>query len=468
MSRYLISALEQALWSLLNFGVNLLLIRFVAPDQYGAFVFWAACGFVLSSVQNALTVCHLQVLPPGEGGDPERLPVERLMHAVNLVFLLVVGLGCLAGALVYRQADSPYGALASVLFVPAYLLQQYVRALAFSRGRAGVAATQTAAVFLLVVVLLGGAMAIHEALDANRIMLCLGGAYAAVGLGGGLWAMAGQGRLAGPRELLGYGAYARQSGWIFLGVSSTELLTRFYVFVVAGWFGAAALASLSATQQLLRPIPLLASSWAMVARADLVRRRETGDWGGFSRIVLLALGGGLVVAAAWVAIIFEAWPLITTHLFGGKYGDDGWMVLLWGVAAAIGFGQVVVSAALQSLKAFRALALANAAASVVAAIAILLIMRGLVLIRQGLTARPGEDHSALPLAVFLGSFPLLFFVHNWMESSYFTANAMFGTIILLVGIDIDMRYAPRLVVPPKALRALALSEPKLLPPTWRP
>jgi O-antigen/teichoic acid export membrane protein len=377
MSRYLISALEQALWSVLNFGVNLLLIRFVPPDQYGAFVFWASCGFVLSSVQNALTVCHLQVLPPGDGRSPERLPVERLMHAVNLVFLLTVGLGCLVGALAYLRAGSPYGALASAVFVPAYLLQQYIRALAFSRGRVGVAATQTGLVFLLVVALLGGAMALHQALNADRVMLCIGAAYAVVGVAGALWATAGQGRLADLGELATYGAYARQSGWIFLGVSSTELLTRFYVFVVAGWYGPAALASLSATQQLLRPIPLLASSWAMVARADLARRREAGDWGGFARIVLLALAGGVVVAGVWTFGIVEAWPLVAAHLFGGKYGDDSWMVLLWGASAALGFGQVVVSAALQSLKAFKALALANAAASVAAAGMVLLMMRAL-------------------------------------------------------------------------------------------
>jgi O-antigen ligase len=95
-------------------------------------------------------------------------------------------------------------------------------------------------------------------------------------------------------------------------------------------------------------------------------------------------------------------------------------------------------------------------------------LRGLTLIRQGLTANTLAEQDALPLSLFLGTFPLLFFVHNWMESSYFNANAMFGILILLVGIDIDMRYAPRPATPPKALRALALSEPRLLPPTWRP
>ncbi len=374
MSRYLISALEQALWSVLNFGVNLLLIRFVAPDQYGGFVFWASCGFVLSSVQNALTLCHLQVLAPGDGRDPARAPVERLMAGVNLVFLVVVSLACLAGALVWRADGSPYGAVAAALFTPAYLLQQYVRGLTFSRGRPGVAAIQTGAVFVLVTALLGEALLTHAALDANAILLRLGLAYAACGIGGTLWAQQG---LPGLKTLATYGGYARQSGWIFLGVSSTELLTRFYVFVVAGWFGPVALAALSATQQLLRPIPLLASSWTMVARSDLARRRDQDQWPAFMRTVAIAVASGLIIAAGWSAIIWAAWPLVTAHLFGGKYGEDGWMVLLWGVGAAVAFGQTVVSAALQVLREFKALALANTAASLVAAGAILLVIRSM-------------------------------------------------------------------------------------------
>jgi O-antigen/teichoic acid export membrane protein len=377
MSRYLISAVEQALWSVLNFGVNLLLIRFVAPDQYGAFVFWASCGFVLSSLQNALTVCHLQALAPGEGLDPKRLPVERLMHGVNAVFLMMTALACLGGAMAWRSVGSPYGALAAALFVPAFLLQQYLRALAFSRGRADMATGQTAGVFVLVALLLGEVLLRGERLDADGILWRLGVAYGVTGALGAIWALRGQGGRLRRHELKAYGDYVRQSGWVFLGVSSTELLTRFYVFVVAGWFGAAALAALSATQQLLRPVPLLAMSWSMVARNDLARRRDQEAWSDFVRILAVAMGGGLAVAAVWTLILHLTWPMIATHLFAGKYLADGWMVALWGVSAALTLGQTVVSTGLQVLRAFKPLALANGAASLVAAAGILLIMRGL-------------------------------------------------------------------------------------------
>lgn len=69
------------------------------------------------------------------------------------------------------------------------------------------------------------------------------------------------------------------------------------------------------------------------------------------------------------------------------------------------------------------------------------IARGLGLLRGSLGNPTVEHREALPHALFLAVFPLIFFVHNFMESSYFSANAMLGILILLFGVDIDMRHA---------------------------
>jgi O-antigen/teichoic acid export membrane protein len=402
MSRYLISAVEQALWSLLNLGVNLLLIRLAAPAEYGVFAFWANCGFVLASLQNALTVAHLQVLAPSAVTSEPRRTVEAIMHAVTLPFLVAVGLCALAGALVLRHGGSLLGAPAAGLYLPAFLLQQYIRALAFARGRAATAAVQTSLALVAALVLLGLALA-GGALKAEQILLYLGLAYAVIGLAGAGWAMRGQ--LSGLhwRRLGEFRTYVVHSGWMFLGVSSTELLTRFYAFVVTGWYGPVALASLSATQQLLRPVPLLAASWSLVARTDLARRRDAGDWLGIGRITALVTLAGLVIAGAWALMIFAGWDLISTHLFSGKYANDGWMVLIWGVSGAISFGQVVVSSSLQTLRAFKPLALANAAASVVAAGAILVIMRLVGYRGAVIGTAVGQMLELVVMAVMLGA-----------------------------------------------------------------
>ncbi len=375
MSRYLTSAIEQALWSLMNLGVNLLLIRIAAPDQYGAFAFWANVAFVLSSLQNALTLTHVLVLPPGTKLDPARLPIEQLMHAVTGLFWLATGLVILAFSAAMSLSGHELGTPAAALFVPAFLIQQYFRTLAYSRGEARDALFQTLGIFVLAFVLVGGGAAIFVHLSADAILLMLGGAYGMVGLAAGRVAIRGQDIQFRWARLAGFRAYIAQSGWLFLGVSTTEILTRFYAFAVAGSFGAAALASLSATQLFLRPVPLLGTSWGLIARSDLVKRKERADWGGFTNMVLVALGLGLVVAVVWAGLVFEVWGQISSLMFKGKYADDGWMVLLWGVSTALSLAQMVISIPLQVMQAFKPLAIANTIASAVAALAILGAMR---------------------------------------------------------------------------------------------
>jgi O-antigen/teichoic acid export membrane protein len=296
------------------------------------------------------------------------------MHAVNMITLAASAVGVLIAALALQAKGSPVGAPAAALFVPAFLAQQYVRALAFSRGMPKTAMIQTGAVLVLAMLLLAVGQAVASPLSANMVLILMGAAYGAVAAAGYILATRGQGGEAW-NQLKAYGAYARQSGWVFLGVTTTEVLTRFYAFIVAGAHGPAALAALTATQLLLRPIPLLAASWGMVARNDLVRRRDGGDWGGFKLIIALALAGGLVLSLAWTGMVYLAWTTICRLLFHDKYAGDGWMVLLWGLSALFAFCQLAIGSGLQVLRAFKPLALANAAAALVAVAGILLAMR---------------------------------------------------------------------------------------------
>jgi O-antigen/teichoic acid export membrane protein len=264
---------------------------------------------------------------------------------------------------------------AAALFLPAFLLQQYVRALAFSRGRADAAAVQTGLVLLIAAPALAFLAHGSRPMSADAILQVMAAAYGLVGVASAARAMAGQFRGPVPR-LRDYIPFAHQSGWIFLGVTSTELLARFYAFVVAATDGPAALAMLAAAQLLLRPIPLLASSWSMAARSDLAQLRDAGRWDRFVRTLCMALAGGAVAALVWTLTVRLSWDLLAEHVFAGKYAGVGWMVLIWGVSSALSFGQVVLSSGLQVLRAFKRLALANGVASLVAAGAILLMIRG--------------------------------------------------------------------------------------------
>lgn len=70
------------------------------------------------------------------------------------------------------------------------------------------------------------------------------------------------------------------------------------------------------------------------------------------------------------------------------------------------------------------------------------MLRGVLLLRDEATAWP-TDRRGLAAAMALGIFPLLMFGHNWLESSYWTANAIFGSLILMVGIQMDLTWSKR-------------------------
>lgn len=254
----------------------------------------------------------------------------------------------------------------AALYVPAYLLQQYVRLTCFSRGEGRIATIQTGLVLLAGIGLLAVAATMFRPLTALHVLGAMALAYGAVGAAG-LWrASRGLGQRL-HRALPAYLAYVRQSGWLFLGVSSTEVLARFYVFAVGAAHGPAALAALSFTQTFLRPAPLLATAWSLAARNDLVARRDQANARGFAILLVVAALAGLVFTGLWTLAMEAAWPFITGLLLEDRYAEARGLVALWGLSAAFSFLQTIASTGLQVLRAFKVLALSNAAASIVAA-----------------------------------------------------------------------------------------------------
>ena len=73
------------------------------------------------------------------------------------------------------------------------------------------------------------------------------------------------------------------------------------------------------------------------------------------------------------------------------------------------------------------------------------ILGGLAMIREARLGAGPAARLGLPFAMFLGLFPVMFFIHNWMESSYFLADSAYGLIILIVGLYIDARDRPAAV-----------------------
>lgn len=71
------------------------------------------------------------------------------------------------------------------------------------------------------------------------------------------------------------------------------------------------------------------------------------------------------------------------------------------------------------------------------------IGRALADLRWSLLLPPSTRGPDWPAALMLALFPVLIFVHNFMESTLFVANEVFGSLILLIGVEIDRRRRGR-------------------------
>jgi O-antigen ligase len=69
------------------------------------------------------------------------------------------------------------------------------------------------------------------------------------------------------------------------------------------------------------------------------------------------------------------------------------------------------------------------------------IVCGAKLLRGALRPTEGVWSDGVGAGLALGLFPLIIAFHNLMESSLFTANSVFGALVVIIGVDLELRAA---------------------------
>lgn len=374
--RYVVSLVEQGLGSVLTFGVNLWLIRNGAASSYGVYVFWLAVAWMLGTLQGTLAITHLFKLPAASNGLAARREPERFLLTVMLGLCVLAAAGVLAGnaALAIGASQSGLAEPGAVLFTPAFLLFQFVRAFAFSRQRPNAAAVLSASVLAVAGMGLWADLALGHTPDAGRVLTIVGLAYAIPSGAVLLYLLAGLRPMLGVSALRAHVAILRGSGWLLLGAGSGEVTSRLSSFAVVGRYGADALGALAAVQVVIRPAWLLSAAWTSIGFPAI-----SAAWSRRDRpAVLRQIGAGAAVTTAaslmWSGVVLLAWPWISGLLYHGRYADPGWLVVLWGANVVLGSVAVTLNTAVLSVGAFRPLAVLDlvAAVMVVASLPVLL------------------------------------------------------------------------------------------------
>jgi O-antigen/teichoic acid export membrane protein len=288
------------------------------------------------------------------------------------------------------------------LFIPAFLLYQFVRAFAFSRGRVVLAAGLTGAVMIASALGLACDAWAGFRPDATRVLLIVGAAYGVCAVAV-LWLLdPGIRPIVHASGLRRYAHYLRGSGWLMLGAGSAEVTSRLYGFMVVSWFGTQALARLSAVQVVVRPAWMLSSAWTSIGFPAMATQRAAGDQSGLIGTMLRGAAMAAAGSAVWSGIVIVAWPWISSALYRGQYADIGHLGWFWGGNVVLGSIAVALNTAMLVLGQFRLLALIDLAGAVICSASILLLLAHFDYTTSILGTMAGQATQIVLMAIVLG------------------------------------------------------------------
>ena len=283
---------------------------------------------------------------------------------------MLSALGVAVGDWVLALSGSELASPGAVVFIPAFLLFQYVRAYAFSRQRPLVAACLTGGILAAAIVLLGGDFLLGFRPDAERVLFLTAAAYGGCSIVVLLVLLAGMLPMLELGEIRRYLGVLRGSGWLILGAASGEVTSRLYSFAVVGRFGTGALASLSAVQVVIRPAWMLSAAWSSIGYPQIAARYADGDRAGLVRAMLIGATLSTAGSFVWSAMVIAGWPWISGVLYHGRYEAIGPLGYFWGANVMLGSIALALNVALLALGEFKRLAMLDLAGAVVTCVAI--------------------------------------------------------------------------------------------------
>lgn len=341
-----VSAIDQALLSLLNFCMAVALLHIAGDNEYGLYCQLIALQALFSPVHAGLFVSAYLALAPRMRGVRlvhYRTSMARAEIVLSLISVALVSLAVFYGAHLFGVSL----AWATVLAFGSSLLGLWWRE--FSRQMCFASLSYAGALRIDVTYVALAAVGIAAAfalgsLGTTMTLLCLGVAGCVASIGPLLLsarAPSPTARGVGRSLALSW----RVGLWDTLGSVVTWGYGQSYVYFAALHGGLSAAAEVSAGRLLATPLLLLWTSYANVLRPSAARLMVAGDHVGVSRLarrsVLLVVGVSVVYAATIGATL----PIIRDTVFKGSFPDLASVTFAW-VAYAMLTGLTTVAASL--------------------------------------------------------------------------------------------------------------------------
>ena len=373
-ARYTAAVGAQALVSGFHFALNLVLVRQIAPYDYGVFAFAFVLAMFAQAINNALISTPLTVYTPVIKDAAERSRQESMLSVVNLMFcavLFTIGLAYIP----FSELNAT--TIASIsLFVAMYAARQYSRSFGYARLRPLVTAAGDTTYMLSGTAILATLITLDSSPQVSLILIALALAN--------FIAICVETALLHGRDVLalfkghwrGYGMIWEQSRWALAGAVTTLLMGQAHSLIVVKSHGPAAFAPLAAGAVLFGPVRVALMTWQNMVKPEMAVALSEHRYDAVRSQMKRATISMVIAMVIVVGGLVLFWSWIDGFLYEKRYADQpmAWIVALWALITVCSASYTPVSAALQALKNFRALAMGSIYASVIAAIAVLLLL----------------------------------------------------------------------------------------------
>ncbi|MHA1565520.1 MAG: lipopolysaccharide biosynthesis protein [Alphaproteobacteria bacterium] len=375
VQKYLLTFCNQGLLSLLNFALNIVLVRAWVPADYGIFALTIVVALTFEVLQNALINAPLSVHVPALNRHAPRAVMEIMLSTISAMLAVVAFFGGLGlGLLVFSEAQYPLLTAFGVgAFMGTQLLRVYGRAYLFAQLRPSMVAISD-----LTYVAVGATMVVSIWLMPDAVVP---GTIFGILAGANLVALFFSFTVAGVkmrltarwRVLRRYRESWKDSRWALAGVITTSVQSRAHVLVVTMAFGEAVFAALAAGAILFGPIRLVLQAWGMITRPFLARAVSRND---IEEIVMtnrISLAAVMAGYAVFISLLYVFWDIAEAQLYAGKYEDMEVIVVLWAIVTLLFAGRALLAVPLQAMRQFKRLAYATALGAVVSLASVIVL-----------------------------------------------------------------------------------------------
>lgn len=353
-----IGAVDQALLSVLNFGIGLTFIRVSSKSEFALYTLMATALLLFQSTQNAIINAPAATLisaAPSSGDRAAAYAAARHIQAWMLVVVMLIGgAGAVVAWLAGFHSLAALAVAACVCAIGA-LSREYARAMHYLEGNA-LQALKSDSLYAALALAGGGLLIAQDSVSATNVLAVIGfSAIVAQQFDRShrlltlfkAWRSANVSRA----SLMEVWQCAR---WALPSVLNTWLYANAFLYIVGFWMSQAAVAELSAARLLGVPLSLVMAGWSSAFRARAGQWLVAGQAAMVHRLAVRSVGGFLAIGLMYAFLLWLALPLVEEYVLGAKYQESIVLIWPWLILATAnnlrGVGQVAMLACKTSFK----------------------------------------------------------------------------------------------------------------------